>query len=294
MFRIGEFSRFSRVSVKMLRHYDELGLLTPARVDPYTNYRYYSADQLPRLHRIVALKDLGFRLDEIGVLLDGELSVEQLLGMLKLRRGELREQMRATAAQLAQTEARLRQVERAHAAPRYDVVLRSIEPQLMAGIRQAVDDGSETVTAMFEEIEAYVAQHGARSPLPPLMLYHDTEFLEQAEDVEVMVPVQGPLPGNGRVEIRELPGEEHMACLVHTGRYEGLAEAFTVLLNWIEANEFNIVGPTREVYLRFGAAQEDYTLPDVYLTEDDDEFVTELQVPVRDARDEQGFDGSLS
>ena len=63
MFRIGEFSRFSRVSVKMLRHYDELGLLTPAHVDPQSNYRYYSADQLPRLHRIVALKDLGFRLE---------------------------------------------------------------------------------------------------------------------------------------------------------------------------------------------------------------------------------------
>ncbi|MFW6097920.1 MAG: MerR family transcriptional regulator [Chloroflexota bacterium] len=294
MFRIGEFSRFSRVSVKMLRHYDELGLLPPARVDPYTNYRYYSADQLPRLHRIVALKDLGFRLDEIGVLLDGELSVEQLLGMLKLRRGELQQQMRDTAAQLAQTEARLRQVERAHAAPRYDVVLRSVEPQLMAGIRQAVGEGSETVTAIFEELEAYVAQHGARSPLPPLMLYHDREFLEQAEDVEVMVPVQGPLQGNGRVETRRLPGEAQMACLVHTGRYDGLAEAFTVLLNWIEANEFNIVGPTREVYLRFGADQEAYTLPDVYVTEVDEEFVTELQVPVRDARDEQVFDGRLS
>lgn len=293
MFRIGEFSRFSRVSVKMLRHYDELGLLTPARVDPYTNYRYYSADQLPRLHRIVALKDLGFRLDEIGVLLDGQLSVEQLLGMLKLRRGELQQQMRETAAQLAQTETRLRQVERAHAAPRYDVVLRSIESQLVAGIRQAVGDGGATVTDMFEELEAYVARHGARSPLPPLMLYHDTEFSEQAEDVEVLVPVQQPLPENGRVETRELPGEEQMACLVHTGRYEGLPEAFAVLLNWIEANEFTVVGPTREVYLRFGADQESYTLPDAYVTEDDHEFVTELQVPVRDVREEQVFDGRL-
>lgn len=294
MFRIGEFSRFSRVSVKMLRHYDELGLLTPARVDPFTNYRYYSADQLPRLHRIVALKDLGFRLDEIGVLLDGELSVEQLLGMLKLRQGELRQQMREMAAQLVQTEARLRQVERAWAAPRYDVVLRSIEPQLMAGIRQEVSDGGQTVTALFEELEAYVARHGARAPLPPLMLYHDMEFLEQVEDVEVMVPIHGALTGNGRIETRELPAQAQMACLVHTGRYEGLAEAFSVMLNWIEANDFVVTGPTREVYLRFGADQDDYTLPDVYLADNDDDFVTELQVPVRDVRDSTLFDGRLT
>lgn len=77
MFRIGEFSRSSRVTVKMLRHYGELGLLTLARVDPYTNYRYYSADQLPRLHRIVALKDLGFRLDEIGGAAGGRTSLQR-------------------------------------------------------------------------------------------------------------------------------------------------------------------------------------------------------------------------
>ena len=66
MFKIGDFSKFSRVSVKMLRHYDELGLLKPALVDPATNYRYYSADQLPRLNRIIALKDLGFTLEQVG------------------------------------------------------------------------------------------------------------------------------------------------------------------------------------------------------------------------------------
>lgn len=66
MFKISEFSRFTRVSVKMLRHYDEIGLLRPAHIDPVNNYRYYSADQLPRLNRIIALKDLGFSLSEIG------------------------------------------------------------------------------------------------------------------------------------------------------------------------------------------------------------------------------------
>lgn len=59
MFKIGEFSKLSQVSVKALRYYDELGLLKPASVDRFTAYRYYSADQRPRLNRILALKDLG-------------------------------------------------------------------------------------------------------------------------------------------------------------------------------------------------------------------------------------------
>ena len=83
MFRIGEFSRLSRVSVRMLRHYDQLGLLTPAQIDPSTNYRFYAADQLPRLNRILTLRELGFSLEQIGALLETNLPSDQLLGMLE-------------------------------------------------------------------------------------------------------------------------------------------------------------------------------------------------------------------
>ena len=108
MFRIGEFSRFSRVSVKMLRHYDELGLLSPARVDPVSGYRYYSAGQLPRLNRLLALKDLGFRLEQIKVLLAEDLSLEEIRGMLKLRRAELEQQVRIASGHFAQVVAIIR------------------------------------------------------------------------------------------------------------------------------------------------------------------------------------------
>lgn len=280
MFKIGEFSRFSRVSVKMLRHYDELGLLTPAWVDPDTGYRYYSADQLPRLNRIISLKDLGFRLEQIGIMLGEELSTEQIRGMLKLRRAELEQQIQEMAAQLAQVQTHLVQIEQAEAMPLYDVVLRAVAPQSVATIRQPVHIDDAIVAALFEELETYVAQYKARAPLPPLMLYHDAEFPEQGEDIEVMVPVQKKLPVNSRIAIRELPGHNTMACLVHTGRYDGLPRAFSVLLHWIERNGYIVVGPTRELYVRFGADQKAYTLPDIYVTENAAEFVTELQIPV--------------
>jgi DNA-binding transcriptional MerR regulator len=85
MLKIGDFSRLGQVTVKTLHHYDDLGLLHPAHIDASTSYRYYTLEQLPRLHRIMALKELGLFLEQIGLLLDKELSTEQIRGMLSLK-----------------------------------------------------------------------------------------------------------------------------------------------------------------------------------------------------------------
>src|SRR5512138_3901714 len=98
MIRIGDFSKLSRVSIKTLRHYDEMGLLKPIEVDRLTGYRYYEYHQLPRLYRILAFKDLGFSLEEIGHLLEAEPSIEQMRGMLKLRQAEIRQRVEEEAA----------------------------------------------------------------------------------------------------------------------------------------------------------------------------------------------------
>lgn len=280
MFRIGEFSTFSRVSVKMLRHYDDLGLLKPAKVDPYTNYRYYSAHQLPRLNRILALKDLGFSLEQIKTMLDEELSTEQLRGMLKLRRAEIEAQLRAEEARLTQVESRLIQLEQSEQSPAYDVVLRHVEPQMVASIRQIRADDGPTITQLFEDLEAFVAQYKARASRPPLLLMHDEEYQESAQDIEVVIPIKAPVPANGRIQVQELTGYEQMACLIHTGNYDNLPNAYGLLLSWIENHNYQIIGPIREAYLRFGADREGYELPDGYLASSASDFVTELQIPI--------------
>ena len=103
MFSIGDFARSGRVSVRMLRHYDAIGLLRPAAVDPLTGYRFYAVEQLTRLNRVVALKDLGFTLDQVATIVDEEIDVDELRGMLRLRRAELREQIAADTARLARS-----------------------------------------------------------------------------------------------------------------------------------------------------------------------------------------------
>jgi len=111
MFKIGEFSRLSQVPVKTLRYYDEIGLLRPAEVDDFTGYRHYSADQMPRLNRILALKDLGLSLAQIGELLDGDLPAEQIRGMLRMKQAEVKDRVKEEQARLDRVERRLNQIE---------------------------------------------------------------------------------------------------------------------------------------------------------------------------------------
>ena len=100
MLRIGDFSRLTQVTVKALRHYDSLGLLRPAHIDPDSGYRYYTSSQLPRLNRILAMKEMGFSLEQIGQLLDADLSAEQMRSMLLGKQDEVRDQIDGRAATL--------------------------------------------------------------------------------------------------------------------------------------------------------------------------------------------------
>src|SRR5512134_2804859 len=109
MIKIGDFARLSQVSVVTLRYYDEMDLLKPVKVDAFTGYRFYSADQLPRLNRILALKDFGFSLEQIKLMLADELTLEQLRGMLTLQRKEVEKRLVDEQARLSRIEARLRQ-----------------------------------------------------------------------------------------------------------------------------------------------------------------------------------------
>ena len=290
MFKIGDFSKFTRVSVKMLRHYDRLGLLRPARIDPATNYRYYSADQLPRLNRLLALRELGLSLEQIGPLLDegagsGALPVEQIRGMLRLKQAELEQQVQAQQRRLDAIQVRLGQIEREGQAAGADVVVRPVAPQLVARLRVVVPDTSDT-HLLFEEVERHVGQYGARASAPPLALFHDGEYREQDIDLEVAIPLKAAIPSTHRIQVGELPGEASMACLVHTGSYDTIGAASEALLAWIEAHGYQIAGPVREVYLRFNADGLEVPLPEAYLAGAAAEFVTEVQLPVKATKDE--------
>src|SRR5581483_11326 len=125
MFKISEFSQLSQVSIKTLRYYDQIGLLKPAHSDPCTGYRYYTADQLLRLNRILAFKDLGFTLEQINYLLDEHIPPEQIRGMFRLKQAEIQTLIEEEQARLSRIEGRLRQIEESEGKmPPHDIVLK--------------------------------------------------------------------------------------------------------------------------------------------------------------------------
>lgn len=265
MFRIGEFSRLSRVTIKALRYYDRLGLLQPAHVDPFTGYRFYTAAQLPRLNRILALKDLGFSLDQIAALLDEGLTPEQLRGMLRLRRAEIEAELAEGLTRLARVEARLRLIEQEGAMPEFDIVIKQVEPLRVVALRDVLP-GYDQVGRFIGELFQRMSQQHLTPAGPPFATYHDEEFREQDVDVEVSFPVAASPSGQGDLSLRELPGGP-VAALVYRGAFDGIGAAYVALLGWIEANGYRVAGPNREIYLQ-GPGMEP------------SDFVTEIQFPV--------------
>ena len=269
MLRIGEFSRLARVSVKALRLYDRLGLLKPARTDDSSGYRYYSGEQLPRLNSVLALKDLGFSLEQVGRLLDEGLSQPQVRAMLEARRDESERALEVERQRLARVEARLRRMEREGGVlGGYEVILRAVEARRVASVRETLPSYPE-VGRLFGELRAYAERHGLR-PSAWISVWHDEEYKDEDADGEAAFVAEGPLPEDGRVRESLLPAVEHMAATVHHGSFDTIGGAYAALLEWIEGNGYRVAGPNREIYLRGGE-------------QGNHDYVTEIQFPVEKA-----------
>ena len=244
MIRIGDFSRISQVPVSTLRFYDDVGLLKPIDVDRFTGYRYYTFDQLPRLNRILALKDLGFSLEEIARMVDDDLPADQLRGMLRLKRSELREQVQEAFARLERVEARLKQIEQENMMSVYDVVLKKVEPMLIAGVRGVIAAPPEQ-KPLWDELACGLESKGVFTG-PCFTLYHSEE---PQWDVECCWALKNRVEPSGQVKVYELPGVEMMASTVHKGPFVTIGEAYKAILHWIETNGYRVTGPCREIYL---------------------------------------------
>lgn len=270
MFRIGEFSRLSQVPVKTLRYYDEIGLLHPEMVDETNGYRLYGPHQLSRLNMLLALRDLGFSLEQVSMLMQEAISVEQMRGMLRLRRAEIEGRLEEEHQRLARVEHRLNSIDREGRMPAYEVVIKKWEPMRVASIRSIVETYG-SVGGLIGELFAVLGENGIPPAGPCFAIYYDEEYQERDVDAEAAVAVgaNAESPGGSRVTIRELPGHPEVASLVRTGPYDDFAPAYGELMQWIQANGYRIVGPNRETYLR---GPGDDVAPETY--------VTEIQFPV--------------
>lgn len=276
MFTIGDFAKHGRVSVRMLRHYDALGLLRPARVDPVSGYRHYEAGQLARLNRVIALKELGFSLDQVGSILDELVGPEELRGMLRLRRAELESAVAAAAARLTQVETRLRIIENEGTMSSIDIVVKSLPPVRLAelsGVAGSYEpqDITPVIGPLYDELCRRVETAGVTPTAPGIAYYEDAG--DPARPGAVLVHAGLPVAASvraedlgGEVRIVVLPAVDRAATVVHRGPMDSVLPTAQALAQWIEANGERSSGYARELTLA--------------CPEDRDQWVTELQEPL--------------
>ncbi len=267
--KIGAFARLAGISVVALRHYEQVSVLTPSRIDPETGYRYYQLDQLPRLNRLLALQDLGFSLDEIRYLLQNNLSFDYLHGMFAMKQAQIQHLIDDEQDRLQRIATRLQQIEQEGKMPRYDIGIKQVDELLVASIREliALEFG---LGQSYGKLAAYLEQQHEPVRPPIIFLFHSRAQIcpeGTFHDVEVALGLESPLPGNEEITIHTLTGGL-MACTVHTGMDLQLGQAYRALQQWVEKNHYQIRGPARQLRLKYGTQLEPT------------EYVTEVQYPI--------------
>jgi len=274
MFRIGDFSKIAQVSGRLLRYYDEIGLLSPEFTDPQTGYRYYSARQLPRLNRILVLKELGLSLEQIARLLDRDTSTDEIRGMLALRKAQIEQSVQEEMERLRVVEARLQQIDKHGQVLEPDVVLKSIPAQQFLALREVLPDiGARR--RLVQSISAVVPRVVGHNSLGHIaVVTHSPVYDPEALDVEIGYLLTGKAPESVRLSEervltrRELPTIDTMATLAHEGRVSDSYRSYGTLGTWVEQKNWYITGMGREILIQLPR-------PD---TEDD--AVIEIQLPV--------------
>lgn len=264
LYKIGLFSQMNRVTVKALRYYDDIDLLKPAYVDEHSGYRYYTSAQLPALHQILALRQMGFTLEEIKKVQDG-MSEKKLL--LK-KKSELMRKIAEVTIKLSQVECYLLQKD---VDMEYHVILKELPEVIVASMRTIIPN----YRALFDiesPMGAEMERLGCTCPVPEYCfnIYHYDEYKECDIDVEICEAVTEKKENSNMLTFKIMEKVEIAACALHKGSYEELPKAYAAVLKWVEENGFEIIDYPRESYI-----------DGIWNKDSEEDWLTEIQVPVK-------------
>lgn len=270
MVKIGDFSKLSRVSIRMLRHYDEIGLLRPVRIDPESGYRYYNENQLPVAGRITALKDMGFGLTAIREMIDCYEEKEKMEHHLLLKQAELLEQARQTAYRLRLLDTALERLRKDDETMKYDVTLKTFPARYAATVRMHIP-AYEMEGLLWSVLSSETASLHLipDDPCYCSVVFYDQEFKESDVDVEAQKTVKGQYPDTEHVKFKTLP-EVTAASAICKGSYDQMNDIMSAVAGWVRDNGYEFDGPAFNIY---------HISP--HETSDPNEFVTEVCYPVK-------------
>lgn len=267
MYQIGMFSKINRISTKTLRHYDEIGLLKPEHVDDFTGYRYYSSSQLPTLHRIIALKQMGMNLNEIKEILENPISVELFL---KLKQQEIEAKIKEEEEKLKQVKNYIKRC-RGEVDMSYNPVIKKL-PEVIVASMKAIVPSYDTFFDIVPKMGEEMGRQGAVCAKPDycFTIYHDGEYKEYDINVEVCEAVVDYCEDSEMVKYKLIRQVDNAVCVLHKGPYSTLGLAYAFAYEWIRDNGYEAIGAPRESYI-----------DGIWNKDSEDEWLTELQIPIK-------------
>lgn len=269
MLKICDFSKLSRISIRMLRHYDEIGLLAPESIDPITGYRYYREAQLSEAQRIVSLREMGFGLSSIAALVQSE-DPGLMEQALKAQRRELMLQMHQLQTQLRLLDTALIRLRKDPEMTSYEISLKQMPARKVASVRQIIpryEEEGRLWHILMKEITPLHVKGGRMDQ--SVAIFHDREFKDHDVDVEIQYAVSGEYPDTEHVTFKDEPAFVYASAIMR-GSYEQADLINQSIACWIRDNGYEFNGPMFNIYI---------VSPNQ--TQNPDEWVTEVCYPVR-------------
>ena len=263
LYKIGMFASMNHVTIKALRYYDDENLLKPKVIDTETNYRYYTLSQMGELHQILALKEMGFKIDEIKAVTSG-LNEKDLL---KRKRNQL-------MIQIADLTKLLAKVEQALDAPENNftshVLIKNLPEVIVASMTRRIDSYND-LFVMMPEMGKEMERLGCECAVPEYCFtsYPEPGYKEEHVLIETCEAVTELKDDTDKIKFKVIPAVPYAACIFHKGSYNTLSSSYTSVLKYIEENALLINGSIRENYI-----------DGVWNKDSEDEWLTEIQIPV--------------
>ena len=268
MFRIGEFSKLTQVTIRMLRYYDEIGLLKPTQIDPWTNYRMYSVEQIPILNKIVYLRDSGFNIAEITVALNSG-NDYSIIEQLDKKHEEIELAIQLEKDKLRKIELAKSELLGSQNEMHYNVSIKSIPAYQVISLRRIIPT-YYAEGELWRELSSLATENQVTVSTDTFAIYHDTEYKEQDVDVELCAPVKKIGENIGELTYRITEPIPTMACTMVYGKFSNIAGAYLAFAQWLQKNsQYRMVGATRQIVHR-GPWNESSS----------EKYLIELQIPI--------------
>nr|WP_054876162.1 MerR family transcriptional regulator [Oxobacter pfennigii] len=248
MLKIGDFSQLSRISIRMLRYYDELGILIPEHINKESGYRYYSPQQLSLAFRIQALKDMQFSLETIRDILKTYDNIDNLKRYLLLRYDEMKIEVIEKQGKLKLLESVINRIGKDCNYMKYNVVIKELPSRYVASLR-GILPGNQQDGLLWDKLSKQIETQNVEYALPcyPVTIYYDEGYKEKDLDVEIQITVNGKYVD--MEDVRFITTEPMtVASVIINGSYEQLPEANEAVAKYISDNEFTISGHMFNIY----------------------------------------------